>query len=51
MQLLVLAEDLKGLPRRPKRLPRCPKTCIYNAAPWSKPAVREAFGDSGFELP
>ncbi|KAI7841690.1 hypothetical protein COHA_004557 [Chlorella ohadii] len=49
--LFVLAEAVEELPPRPKGLPACPKTCIQNAAPWSKPFVQEKFGKSGFELP
>lgn len=50
-QLFVLAEAVEELPRRPKNLPPCPETCIYHAAPWTKPFVQEKFGNSGFELP
>lgn len=49
--LFVLAEAVEELPRRPKNLPPCPETCIYHAAPWTKPFVQEKFGNSGFELP
>jgi len=51
LQLFVLAEAVDELPRRPRGLPACPKTCTQNAAPWSKPFVQEKFGKSGFELP
>lgn len=50
-QLFVLAEAVEELPRRPNNMPPCPKTCVYNAAPWSKPYVQQRFGKSGFELP
>lgn len=52
-QLLVVAEDIEGIQKleRPKGLPECPATCVYNGAPWSNSAVQKEFGDSGFELP
>lgn len=50
-QLLHLAEAVDELPERPKRLPACPNTCTYNAAPWKPAFVEQQWGDSGFETP
>ncbi|KAL4428183.1 hypothetical protein ABPG75_002272 [Micractinium tetrahymenae] len=50
-QMLMLAEALDDLPRRPAGLPRCPSTCFSNAAPWKHSYVRKEWGSTGYEIP
>jgi len=50
-QMLVIAEGVDELPRRPNHMPKCPKTCLYNGAPWSNSFTEKKWGGSGFELP
>ncbi|GIL81975.1 hypothetical protein Vretimale_1452 [Volvox reticuliferus] len=50
-QQLYFVEDIANAAPPPSKVPKCPATCQYNFAPYTKAFLRSKWGMSGWELP